>query len=451
MGEPPIWTDDPELEAAAEAERAKARTEANGHAGPADEWPVMAKEAFHGPAGEIAQTIEPHTESDTVFLLINLHVFFGNAVGRGPYYAVEGTRHYPNLFALFSGPTSKGRKGTGDNRARQVFSVAEPGWCADRIKGCLSSGEGLIWEVRDRITKMVKDGKSANRIEEVVDDGVADKRLLIVQSEFSGALQAMRRDGSLLSSVMRDAWDRGDLGTLVKHSPARATGAHISIIGHITDAELRQLFDRTSMANGFGNRLLFARARRSKVLPFGGKLSSDAICEMGNKVALAIMRARAIGEVTWSDDGAAGWEAIYEKLSEGRPGLFGALTSRAEAQVVRLALNYALWDGVSRIGLDHLMAAQAVWKYCETSARQIFGDRLGDPIADTILTALKNAGTTGLTRTDISGLFSKNASAGQIALGLQELANLRLATMKREPGNGAGRPTEFWAYGAGHR
>ena len=125
MGEPSIWDDDPEMRAKAEAERAKARAEeassrqlTNGHADPADEWPVMAEEAFHGPVGEIAQTIEPHTESDTVFLLINLHVFFGNAVGRGPYYAVEGTRHYPNLFALFSGPTSKGRKGTGDNRAR---------------------------------------------------------------------------------------------------------------------------------------------------------------------------------------------------------------------------------------------------------------------------------------------------------------------------------------------
>ena len=57
------------------------------------------------------------------------------------------------------------------------------------------------------------------------------------------------------------------------------------------------------------------------------------------------------------------WETIYGRLSEGQPGLLGAVTSRAEAQTVRLALIYALLDGASNIDLPHIMAALAVWEY----------------------------------------------------------------------------------------
>jgi hypothetical protein len=128
----------------------------------------------------------------------------------------------------------------------------------------LSSGEGVIWEVRDQIIKMAKEGKGAGAslVEEVVDHGVPDKRLLVIESEFSGALRVMQREGNILSRVLRDAWDRGDLATMTKNSPARATGAGISIVGHITAAELRECLDRTDMANGFANRFLFACVRR---------------------------------------------------------------------------------------------------------------------------------------------------------------------------------------------
>ena len=46
---------------------------------------------------------------------------------------------------------------------------------------------------------------------------------------------------------------------------------------------------------------------------------------------------------------------------------------------------YALLDGSAVIRLEHLQAALAIWRYCEESARLIFGDKLGDPDADVIL------------------------------------------------------------------
>ena len=75
----------------------------------------------------------------------------------------------------------------------------------------------------------------------VIDDGVLDKRLFVIESEFANVLKVMAREGNTLSPVLRRAWDTGDLRTLTKNSPARATGAHISIIGHITRQENRAI------------------------------------------------------------------------------------------------------------------------------------------------------------------------------------------------------------------
>jgi hypothetical protein len=80
--------------------------------------------------------------------------------------------------------------------------------------------------------------------------------------------------------------------------------------------------------------------------------------------------------------------------------MIGSITGRAEAQVIRIALIYALLDGKPEIELVHLKAAIAVWDFCDESARQTFGDSLGDPIADTILVALRKAGTAGRSRVE---------------------------------------------------
>jgi hypothetical protein len=406
------------------------------------EFPVMADAAFVGLPGEVVRMIEPHTESDRCGLLLSLHAFLGNCVGRGPHYRVESTEHGPNLFVLKVGDSAKARKGTGEDRVRSFFRKADAEWEA-RIQTGLSSGEGVIWQVRNPITKIEKDGT-----ETVIDAGIGDKRLMIVEPEFAGALRVMQRDGNILSRVLRDAWDRGDLALMTKNSPARVSGACISVIGHITAPELRASLDRTDMANGFGNRFLFVCVRRSKLLPFGGNLSEDSITGMAESVRQVVDRAKTIKRVRMSSEAATGWEKIYANLSGDRPGLLGSLTARAEAQVVRLAMLYALWDGVSLIELKHLTAAIAVWEFCQKSVEYIFGDALGDIMADTIVAALKGTGEAGLTRTEISGLFSRNVRSNQIALALGELARRKLADQRKSaPANG--RPTETWVWTGG--
>lgn len=154
--------------------------------------------------------------------------------------------------------------------------------------------------------------------------------------------------------------------------------------------------------------------------------------------------ARSVGEMRRDAQARKLWHAVYGDLSEGKPGLLGAVTSRAEAQVMRLACLYALLDCSDVIRAEHLMAALAAWKYCEDSARFIFGDSLGDPTADEILRALRQH-VDGMSRNDIREHFSRNKPSAEIGRALGVLQEYGLAKVVRDPvQEGQGRPTERW-------
>ncbi|HKF07204.1 MAG TPA: DUF3987 domain-containing protein [Xanthobacteraceae bacterium] len=340
----------------------------------AEAWPKMGEDAYYGLAGDVVRAIEPHTESDPVAILIQVLTCAGNIIGNCPHYQVEGSRHRSNLFSVLVGDTSKARKGTSWDRISEIVRLADERWHSERTKGGLSSGEGLINEVRDENKKWnAKEGAW-----ETIDPGVSDKRLMVIEPEFASVLAAAERHGNTLSSLMRKAWDGGIPSTLTRNSSLRATGAHISIVGHVTVEELRARLTRTETANGFANRFLFMLVKRSKVLPFGGDALEDrVIADLGERLKRALDVASNIGRVNWTDSARDAWTAVYRQLSEGQPGLLGAVTSRAEAQVVRLALVYAVLDGAANIDLPHIRAALAVWEYAEASAAHIFGASLG--------------------------------------------------------------------------
>ena len=85
----------------------------------AQRWPGQPAEAFHGLAGRVAMTIEPHTEADPVAILVQLLLAFGNQIGPRPHCQVEADRHRGNLFVALVGETSRARKGT--SWARPAF------------------------------------------------------------------------------------------------------------------------------------------------------------------------------------------------------------------------------------------------------------------------------------------------------------------------------------------
>ena len=402
------------------------------------DWPQLDGAAMHGLAGDIVRTIEPHSEADPVALLVQLLACAGSVIGSRPYYQVEGSRHHSNLFAVLVGATSKARKGTSFDRVFSVVREVDETWCKERNVSGLSSGEGLISEVRNETKAYDKKAKE----EVIVDLGVADKRLLVQEPEFAGALRACERHGNTLSPVIRQAWDGRTLRTLTKNNQLTASDPHISIVAHITTQELRASLSGTDMANGFANRFLVAMVKRSKTLPFGGMLNDAAIHRLGGRLRAAIETAQRIGRVGMTEATQHKWSAVYPALSEGQDGLLGAIVARAEAQVVRLALVYALLDGVTEIDEQHLDAALALWEYCEASAAYIFGSTIGDPIADEIHRALQQARAAGLSRTAIRDIFGRNRSGDRIGAALQLLLMKGRARMERI--QTAGRPAETW-------
>jgi hypothetical protein len=408
------------------------------------EWPEeMRAEAYHGLAGNVVDAIGPNSESDPVALLVSFLVGFGSVVGRAAWFEVESTRHHPNEFAVFVGRTGKARKGTSWGQIQRLLRLVDEPWTETRVPSGLVSGEGLIWGVRDPVMKRerVKDRGSVSYEEVEADPGITDKRLLVMEGEFAGVLKAVERQNSTLSPILRQAWDGSNLQTLAKNSPARATEPHVSVIGHITAEELRRCLSTTEMANGLGNRHLWFCVNRSKLLPDGGSVNDNLIAEIARSTRNAVVVATGRGRLSRDDEAGELWRSHYERLSEGLPGLSGALMGRAEAHVLRLALIYALLDQAKVVKAAHLKAAIAVWDYAADSVRYVFGAAIGDPLADEILELLK-VRPEGVTRTEIRDHFHRNQKADQILRSLATLEKLRLA--KREMRATGGRDAEHW-------
>ena len=153
-------------------------------------------------------------------------------------------------------------------------------------------------------------------------------------------------------------------------------------------------------------------------------------------------QAQTLGPMGWADSGRKLWESEYRRLTEDRPGLWGAITSRAEAHVLRLALIFTLLDHCAEIQDVHIKAALALWRYCDRSAAYLFGASVGDRDADAILDALR-AKPEGMTRTEIRRMvFKDNKTSGEVARALGLLQRYGLA--RCESVQTEGRPAERW-------
>jgi hypothetical protein len=403
-------------------------------------WPKnLAENALYGLAGDIVRVVEPETEADPAALLLQFLVAFGNAIGPQPYFDIEGAWQKTNLFCLVVGRSAKARKGTAWAHVKRILEDVDRIWTQKCLASNLSSGEGVIWAVRDPAPKK---GTGAEHKRAGIEKAMVDKRLMVIQSEFASALRIQRREGNVLSPILRQAWDSGKLRILTKNSPAETTGAHVSVIGHITLDELRREMSETDEANGYANRFLFCCAERTKLLPLGGRIDKQVLRPLVRRLIQAKFDSHKVGRLDFSSKARKLWCQRYPRLTAEVPGMLGAITARAEAQVLRLAIIYALLDRSDTIKTQHLRAALAVWRYCSHSARYIFGGAMGDRIADKILRALR-VKKEGMSRTDIRNLFKRNLDAKRIGRALDFLSQYSLAACLIEETEG--RPIERWS------
>jgi len=231
---------------------------------------------------------------------------------------------------------------------------------------------------------------------------------------------------------------------MTKQNPLKATGAHISIVAHITNEELqREIRDTAEMFNGFANRFLWCFSSRSKMLPRAVHPPEGYLNAEIQALRAALAFGRNLGLMRRDEAAEVLWEKAYERLGSDPGGLLGGATNRGEAQVVRLSVLFAVLDCSSVIRAAHLQAALAVWEYCGESARYAFGERIGDPLLDKLAAGLMASGVQGLSKTQIHGdIVQRNQSGERIAAALVRLEEMGLA--RKMPREGESREGVAW-------
>jgi hypothetical protein len=413
--------------------------------------PPMRPEAFHGVLGQIAKIMTGHCESSPEVLLLHGIVIIGNIFGRSAYTYGGGPQLFPNEFAVFVGDTARARKGTARSMWEHLMALANPDW----LEGCLctqiQTGEGVVYQIRDERRGLPPGKRKKNEPpqEVVIDQGVSDKRLLVVEEEFSHTLKMAQRSGNTLSETLRLAWDSPrSLKTSNKNSAIKATDPHVSLIGHTTRAELLATLKTVELSNGMANRVLWCAASRTGDMPGVEFLSWRHYPLLVDQLK-EIFRQRFANTdepVSFSKAAEAKsyWDQLYRKLnSEKRDTTVDSVLARDTSHILKLALIFAVADQVQKLQTDHLLAASAVVDFCQASTCWIFGQATTNKLANNILWALRQS-PGGLTKSEIQKnvCFGKTPKT-QLDRALSELIKNQLAQMTLEEAKSGARP-ERW-------
>jgi hypothetical protein len=360
--------------------------------------------AFSGLAGDFVRAHEPHTEADPTALLVTTLARFGAMVGQMAETRAGSAQHPPAIFAALTGRTSRSRKGTSEREVSATMADVEEGWEQHHRIGGFGSGEAFIQHASEH----------------------PGEAIYMVESEFARVLAVASREGSSASSVLRAGWDFGRLEHRIRKQVYEAPPAPVSMVAHITADELRDGrhgLRLNDVMNGFGNRVLWVYVDRRRIIPNLEPLPKHVSNELVARLRSALEAARRAGTVRRSPDADELWVHLYGRMADDDPaGIVGAITARAEAQVLRLSLIYALIDGCSTIERRHLMSAWEVWRYCRWSAQHVWvGRGTGDPDVDRVAAIL--AAGDELTSTAMDRMFYGHKNIPEIrervvALGL---------------------------------
>jgi hypothetical protein len=435
----------------------------------APQWPhriPWESPAWFGLAGNIVKAIDPLVEADPVAVLMHLLTGYGVMVGHRPHILVGASQHYANIDVLVAGPSYRGRKGTAHECAKKALKLADRRFVDDpqHWSGGLASGQGIIKHVRDDVMGVDKDGNP-----KVLQPGVEDKRWLIIEEEFGRTLAACRIDGSILSHIIRMAFDHGNLSNVTTDDNRNltATGAHIGLIGHSTEEEFHDLLRNTTLRfNGFCNRFFYCCSLKSKELPgvalnripgTDDELDKDGnIAKKGFATQLRenLRWARKIKHVVLSAKAQKYWkDTVYPDLCRVHGNLLDEVASRGTAIVMRIALIQALFNRSNKdsehftaVILEcHLKAAHALWHYNIDSVRYLFrayGTTL-DPDALLIWDALKKKdgkATRAQLALEIFGNHNARPRLDNVAKILLSKAIIRIQREKT-----GGRSAETWS------
>ena len=355
-----------------------------------------------------------------------------------PWYRLGDSQLHLRPFCLLVGPSAYGRKGTSDTPVKKLFeklndvlferhsqrlpveqlSTAEKYWNLHSHTGGLSSGEGVIWRLRDDIL----DPKT----EEVI-PGEPDKRLFVLEPEFGNILHQSCRDGNILSVTIRRLWDGESLSPLTKRDRIEASSPHVCLLCHITDHELLGQLKTTDTHNGLMNRCLTIYSRRERLVAHPVAGVTDRISEMVDQLADVIEFAWSAGEIVMSESSRDYWTKAYNQLCRMDMGeRINALMSRAPTYALMLAMLFCLMDKRKVIEPEDIKAALFWLKFWLESLSYLFdgeqekmkADNTAS-LAEKILAFIREKKT--VTRTMISNFLQRNYETEEIQDPLESL------------------------------
>ncbi|WP_308258507.1 DUF3987 domain-containing protein [Saccharothrix obliqua] len=394
--------------------------------------------AFACYLGHLARRIDPHTEGDPVGVLATLVGAAGVHLGPGPHLELGfGERHPLLVWPMLIGATGIGRKGTATNAALALLTEADPDFVARNKHSGLSSGEGLAAAFTD-----ATDTEGNNARPRLLPEG--DCRLLALETEWSSVMARMKREGSTLGALLRQAWEGGNLSTL--NVDARmARRSHLGIIAHITPKEFRGKVSASDLAGGTYNRFLPVAVAQSKHFP--PVPEPRLMTDLAASLAARLDHAAHLGTLGFTDAAHLAWRHLQVEFNGhlGGDGPVEEFISRAAANCVRIAAIHAALDRTPLITPDHLQAAAALVRYSIDSARAVLGT---DADANQLAAFITAAGPQGRTRKDITTVhYGGNAKRRGIdpAQLLDQLTQSgRVTRTLRPPAGGRGRPTEVY-------
>ena len=350
------------------------------------------EDAYYGVLGEVAKRHRDQIPLNLAAFYAMLLPAIGSLIGRRAVITVSRDRHYPNLFTAVVCGTGKG-KGTCWNIVEHLLNEIDPD-SAKRLHRDVASAPGLIGLIRDASTRI-------QRGKEVEDEGVPDKRCLLVFEEMDTLFVSMNRQGSTLAPVWNMAYDGKTLENNTRQCREKATNPHVSAVCQITEGSLKKAVDVVSrglgVSNGLFNRFITVRAQRdpSRKLPRGGEMPD--VSDLARKIRDSLESLGTTNDaatVSWHPSTDAAWEAFVDAVDGDHPFLagLGGLGARLKPNTMRVAMILAVMDGGREIMPCHLKAAKAFCLQCIDSSRELFSrdSRNGRPtsLRDRLLTVL---------------------------------------------------------------
>lgn len=384
---------------------------------------------YDNPIGRYVLANDPHTEADKEAVLLQSWELFGNFIGKGVTFHLNNSVQYANGFLAVVGDTALARKGTSLQDAMAPYRAEDVDletYVTQRIRGGISSGEGIINHVADT-------------------PGFIDGRLMIPIQEFHRLMAVVNRTDSTLSSILREAYDGGTLAVTTRTNPLVATRGHVSMIIHTTEAEFGQCVKPIDFLNGLLNRIVYVNARSEKVLPNPGRVNPDEL----ERLSQHLLRCREWAEngedgreLYWSEEAAQLWTEFYAASRQTTSDEMGdAILVRAPVHVIKFAMRHAALDMSEAIQRRHLECAIAIWNHCMSAAKRLAAGQ--NPYSDDrerVRSAIADSGA--MTKTEVMKLFNNHKSAKDVDDLLSYLVGAKLVQTKKQKRNN--RPVLVW-------